>query len=373
MYLRFFLGIYLYCQSIQANGSTDFNNPFSDNCIVPILHFDPLEWEHVHVNFENIDAFAAQLAAGSSLQSADWREIFPSGLSIDELINYAMGLICIDFCHWDLQEQSGKRCIRDFFVKDESGALLRGSSAMTFLAKKAYQNGLKVFEMAFMERLTVDDLGSHFMGFDCEGNVMEIPWLAERVKVLNEVGTILLKKWNCSFCNVLAAAKRKAFNDGNGFVELLVRDFPRFKDESVYKNKKIGIYKLAQLSVMALQSSLSSYFEVPLFEDLDALTICADYQLPRSLRAVGILEYEPDLANSIDQEILLIAGDEMEVELRMATVYAGQKLKEALNQIFAAKNKPLITSQELDYLLWSEGRELDRNLHKHHLSLTIMY
>ncbi len=361
--------------SIRVDGSSDFKQPFShgEHSIIPMQNFDPLEWEYVHVNFEKIDALANTLVTTHSLQKADWQEILPLGLDMDVLIEYVMGLICIDFCHWDLQEQSGKKCVRDFYVKDELGALLRGSTAMTFLAKKAYQNGVRIFDAAFMKHMTVDDFRSHFIGFDREGNAMEIPWLTERVKALNEIGDILLKKWRGSFCNILSAAKRRAFNNGNGFVELLAKDFPRFKDEYIYKNKIIGIYKLAQLSVMALQSALSSYPEFPYFEDCDALTLCADYQLPRSLRANGVLEYEPELSNYIDQEILLAPGSVMEIELRMSTIYAGQHLKQILNQILASQARPLITCQELDSLLWSHGRRLDRSIYKHHLSLTIMY
>ena len=144
-----------------------------------------------------------------------------------------------------------------------------------------------------------------------------------------------------SFYNVFAAAEKRAFNQGNGFIELFVGDFPRFKDEYLYRNKRIGIYKLAQLSVMALQSALNQRSDFSSFNDCDALTLCADYQLPRSLRAMGILEYGPELKTHVDQERLITPGSSLEVELRMAIVFAGDKLKKSLINGLLMKENPL--------------------------------
>jgi hypothetical protein len=339
-----------------------------DDVIVLMQNFDPLEWEHVHIHLDKINDLAIELAKIDHLKIADWSEILPNGLKMKELVEYIIGLISIDFCHWDIEENE----IHDFYIKDGVGTI-RGSAAMTALAKKAYDNGIKIFDATFMEKVTVNELRPHFMGIDHEGNLMEIPWLEERVKVLNEVGRILLEKWKGSFYNVYYEAEARAFNQGKGFVELLVRDFPRFKDEYLYKNKKIGIYKLAQLSVMALQSALSQCPNFSPFKDCDALTLCADYQLPRSLRALGILEYDSELKTTVDQEKLISPGSPLEIELRMATVFAGQQIKKIINQILADVGKSPITSQELDYFLWRHGRELDGNINKHHLTHTMMY
>lgn len=172
---------------------------------------------------------------------------------------------------------------------------------------------------------------------------------------------------------ILKKSDSLAFNEGKGFVELLVNNFPRFKDEYLYKNQKIGIYKLAQLAVMALQSALSQFEEFRSFKDCDNLTLCADYQLPRSLRFLGILEYGSELKDCVDQEKLIPFGSFIEIELRMATIYAGWQLKKVMNQFCSQKGLQQITSQEIDFMLWNQGRQLNRNTDKHHLTRTIMY
>lgn len=344
-----------------------------DNMIILMENFDPLQWEHVNVNLEKIDSLAKELSKSDGLQVPDWAEVFPQGLNMEGSVEFILGLISIDFCHWSLKNMPEGNYVCDFYAKNDQDENVRGSAAMTALAKKAYQKGIKIFDANFMQQITADGLRPYFMGFDIEGNAMEIPELENRVQVMNEIGGILHEKWSGSFYQILYASRSHAFNEGRGFVELLVRDFPRFRDEYIYRDKKIAIYKLAQLAVMALQSSLRLYENFQPFKDCDALTLCADYQLPRSLRDLGILEYDPALTQAVDQEKLIPTGSSFEIELRMATVFAGWQLKEKINDSLSEIGKPLITSQELDYLLWSHGRQLDRNSSKHHLTRTIMY
>jgi hypothetical protein len=330
-----------------------------------MLNFTMLTSEHVHINSSKIEECATELATSVHWQIADWREILPPGLELKEQVDYIVGLISIDFCHWGLKEHPEKG-IWNFYVETAPGTQARGSAAMTALAKKAYGQGIKLFNAPFMAKANPSDLRPLFIGKDDHGNLTEIPWLEKRVQVLNEVGQILLQKWNGSFYNLFLAAEGSVVK----FIELLVRDFPRFQDEYFYKGQKIGIYKLAQLAAMALQSAIDSDL---IFSDLEALTLCADYQLPRGLRALGILEYGPQLMSDVDQEKLIEPGSSMEIELRMATVFAGEKLKQAINAHLMDQGRPRITSQELDYWLWSYGRQLDRTVSKHHLTCTIMY
>lgn len=346
----------------------------SNESIVFMQNFHSQQWAYVYINEDKIVEHAKALSYDEQLRPPNWDTVLPLGLTIEESFNYLLGLVAIDFCHWGVKETATSFFIFDFYTKDEKGDRVRGSMAMTALAKKAYKNNLKLFEASFMSAATVDSLRPHFMGLDEQDNEIEIPLLEERVKVMNEIGKILVTKWKGSFYNVFLASKGRILNQGLGFIEILIRDFPRYRDEYFYQDKKIGIYKLAQLSVFALENAitLDRQSKVPLFSDHEVLTLCADYQIPRCLHALGILEYNHLLEEKIQQQQLIPKDSIFEIELRMATVLAGWMLKNKINDIRSRSKDPLITSQELDHLLWNYGRQLGKD-NKHHLTITTMY
>lgn len=169
--------------------------------IVLMQNFDPYQWEHLKINLNKIPELAEKLINDPNLKSANWVEILPKGLGIEQSVEYIVGLISIDFCHWDVIEGQKNNIICDFFTLDDDGKKVRGSVAMTALAKKAYSSGSILFDAFFMKKVTIDELRPYFMGFDQDDHPMEIPLLSERVKVMNEIGNILLEKWSGSFYN----------------------------------------------------------------------------------------------------------------------------------------------------------------------------
>jgi hypothetical protein len=60
---------------------------------------------------------------------------------------------------------------------------------------------------------------------------------------------------------------------------------------------------------------------------VEELTVFAGYKLPKVLRRLGILRYAPHLAEQIDRHELLEAGSREQVEIRAATVWAGELIK----------------------------------------------
>jgi len=68
----------------------------------------------------------------------------------------------------------------------------------------------------------------------------------------------------------------------------------------------------------------------------------ADYQVPRVLRALGVLEYCPSLADRINRHDLLEEGGPEELAIRAATIIACEAI--------AAHTGG--TSADIDNLLW---------------------
>lgn len=62
---------------------------------------------------------------------------------------------------------------------------------------------------------------------------------------------------------------------------------------------------------------------------------------------------------------MLPRGHQMEVEIRMGTVVAVERMKEALENA--------LTSVEVDWLLWQKGEESVGRIREHHRTLSIYY
>ena len=91
------------------------------------------------------------------------------------------------------------------------------------------------------------------------------------------------------------------------------------------------------------------------------LTAMADYQVPRVLRALGILTYAPALATTIAERRPVAPGSSEESAIRAATVIACEAIADHLG----------VTAADVDNLRWlSQGHANDAPFH---LTLTTRY
>jgi len=163
--------------------------------------------------------------------------------------------------------------------------------------------------------------------------------------------------------NLVEAADGSAL----ALVNQLVRHFPNFRDETTYRGKAVALYKRAQIFVADLHGAFDGR-QWGYFSDLHALTTFADYQVPRVLRALGVLRYEPTLAEQVDQQQEIAAGSEAEVEIRACTVWG----VELMIQELAARGHSL-TAVELDWILWNLSKDPAYQKQPHHRTLTTFY
>ncbi len=326
------------------------------------------------IDADRIDEVAVQ-SAFSEWPIADWRRVIPASLQVEghfqDAIDFLFCLISIDFRHWDLYNTTQPYSTKPFFASYR-GEERTGSGAMELLMKKAVDDGIPLFSAEYMANLTVDDAYSIFMGLDSDGEPMAIPAIKERVAILNEVGTILCEKYDGSFLTLLEKSQGYAFNDGNGIVELLVRDFSRYRDIYTVDGRQVPVLKLAQLMVQALHCAFGHDGTIRI-HDLDRLTVCLDYQLPRHLRHLRMLSYHGSLAYAVDNEILIERNSRQEMDIRIGSLIVAERLQDAINHLRDSRGLPAITSLEIDYFLWNWKEKGDFSFTKHHLTKTIMY
>lgn len=309
---------------------------------------------HVRLNLDALKA-KTQEVQPDQLKVADWKWPPYKPQDDDGTIDFFMLMNTINFLFFE--PDTGEKY--KVTVGDKE---FKGADAMVACLNRALDEGIPLLDADYLANVSRAEMAHIF-----RGNI-ELPLLDERTAIFNEVGQVLKEKYDGSFANLTAAAGGRAFDDGNGMVERLTRDFPSFRDSSPLPGGGEAVFnKRAQLAVGMLTSRLagSGRFEC---SDVDQLTVFADYQLPRGLRAMGVLEYDEELAHRVDTGLPIEKDSRMEQELRAFTVVAGKLLEEELK---ARPGFGELDARALDTYLWMQGRQDPDS--RPHVTLTTAY
>ena len=237
---------------------------------------------------------------------------------------------------------------------------LSDTDAMVYQIDKALIEGIPLTQGRFMRDINLEEFKRLFTG-----NI-EMPMADEKVKILNNVGDILVTKYGGDWINFIDDGPKKLYDNGEGLIERLVRDFKRFDDHSIFENEKVYFLKLAQLAFWGIHRELSkSYFFI---EDMENMTAFADYIIPVALESFGIVKYSSGLKEKIDSGILVDRDSIEEIEIRSTSIYVTAKLTELINNYKKEEEKIIIP--QLDFKLWTDFHADER---PHHLTKTIMY
>eukprot|EP01038_Epipyxis_sp_PR26KG_P014213 gene14213-19070_t len=290
---------------------------------------------------------------------------------------------CVQFVDWDASgmhycadaDNNGHLTAQYIFVLDALNFCFWPNSSFEYdsLAtslKKVLEKDSTSFKAEILAAITPETLESWFAPHI-------IPNVEERVLRVRELGAVLLKDFDGLAINVAKKANRSAVE----LVRLILMHFPGFRDTAIFNGRLIHFYKRAQILVGDLWAAYgrkkiislneqhindNNYF---IFDDLDQLTMFADYRIPQILRNMGVLIYSSELSYKVDNKIEIPSGSLEEISIRAATVVAVEKLKEA---IFSALGISLL-SIELDWLLWQLGEDAKDSMLPNHRTLTIYY
>jgi len=247
------------------------------------------------------------------------------------------------------------------FQVDYAGRHWSDSDALFACMKRALDQGIPVLDGAFLGRVTRPQLKSIFAG-----NI-ELPMLDEKMEVLHQVGPVLAARYGGRFHNFVKSCSPRLYDNGNGLIDRLVQEFPRFNDVSDYDGHTIKFYKLPQLGLWFIYSSLRKTGQFPI-EDLEKMTVFSDYIVPVALRLLGIVSYSPALENAINTHQMVPRDSRWEVEIRAHCIYASALLCEEIN---ALRPKDLqVINPQVDARLWTHYHT---TWWPHHLTKTIMY
>jgi hypothetical protein len=265
---------------------------------------------------------------------------FPFELDRAETIDFVLVTAALNFAYTDFETHRRWDLVVD-------GRPYADADGLHFAFHRAHRAGTPVLEGEWLAQVDVLQLEAILPGLQL---------LDERAAILREIGAVLCERWDGRFHHFFDACPPRLYDGGNGFLESLVREFPRFDDRP--------FWKLAQLSVWIMEITLGGLG----FEDLHELTAFADYIVPAGLNAMGVLRYSEPLAEAIRDGRLIEAGSTWELELRAQTVHACDELTRAVNVLRPPELQ--VIAPQIDARFWLPFHKTHM---PHHLTRTIYY
>jgi hypothetical protein len=234
------------------------------------------------------------------------------------------------------------------------GERLNGYWALAAALRRVLDAGVPLLDADFL--LAEADAAELLAGEDG----VTIPLLDARQRALREVGQGLRNLGADGIPGLVAAARGRVA----ALLPMIPRYFASFQDVALYRALPVPLYKRTQILVADLWGAFEGR-GLGSFQDLDALTMFADYKVPQVLHGLGVLRYSPGLAAKLASLQPLPPDDPREVEIRAASVQAVEALADAL----AERGQPM-TPLEIDWRLWSLGQSTEWPLPYHRTRTT---
>jgi Protein of unknown function (DUF2419). len=264
-------------------------------------------------------------------------------------VNWMLLLDALNFCFWSDKDQPR-------WTIQYQGEVLNGYWAEAAALKRAVEEGMPLWDAHYLSTISEADIAHIFRGTET------IPLFAQRVAHVHETGRVLLERYDGQFIHAIEQAQ----HDAPQLVQLLVRDFPSFRDITTYKGYPVRFLKRAQICVADLYAAFGGK-DWGAFSNIDQLTIFADYKLPQILRHYDILEYDAALVLRVDNQEEIASGSIEEIEIRACTIWACELLRRTL-QFYGQ----IATAADIDQRLWFMSQQA-QNMRPYHRTRTIFY
>lgn len=262
--------------------------------------------KHVKINYKKLDCFI------SSINQNDFKNWLSSNpynlfdLNISDIINFMLLFESIDYSFWGTPKWTVETELGE---KDGSDALLY--LMLNYMKKSKKLDFTNISFEEFKKML--------------KGNI-EIPLLEDRYKTLVEISNIVNTKMNGDFYQYIYNIK----NDIELF-DVIINNFPSFKDERKYNGEIIYFYKLAQLLTSDILHLRENIENVKV--DYSHIIGCADYKIPQTMRSLQILEYDDELSEIIDNKKEMQCCSNYETEIRASMLVVINYIKSKIPSI----------------------------------------
>ncbi|KAI9480878.1 MAG: hypothetical protein EXX96DRAFT_481288 [Benjaminiella poitrasii] len=254
----------------------------------------------------------------------------------------------LNFSFWsDLDVADRSTPHPDRYAINYGGKKYTGYWSLCAVVNRALDNQIPITSPAFYGNKATDEEFADIFKSDTKEAA---PMLNERIRVMREAGKVLSEKFNGSFVNCILQAKHSA----SRLLDIIVDNFPSFNDVHDFHGRKVYILKRAQILIADLWACFDGqgYGQ---FDDIDSITMFADYRVPQALYQLGLLSYSPVLIDKLKNRENFPSGCEDEVEIRGNSIWAVELVRQRISQL-----EPTLTINAIliDFYVWDMAKEI---------------
>ncbi|GAA6008813.1 hypothetical protein JCM11491_003792 [Sporobolomyces phaffii] len=263
---------------------------------------------------------------------------------------------------------------------DGEGVVWTGYFSLLAALHRALEDGVDVTNPTWYGRDATDDELRRV--FRSDPGREELPLLDERIRVLRQVGGVLCDKFDGSFTPVLDAANHSAL----ALVETVTALFPSYDDvarhPALVPPEPVPIRKRAQILVAELWAAFGGRGRGR-FDDIDQVSMFADYRVPQVLHSLGTLAYDQHVTDLLERGTDLAPGSVEEVEIRCASIVVVEEIKAEIERLVERDGDgdgdvavEVPNSVLLDFLLWDLAKAEEargRASLPHHRTRSVFY
>ena len=309
--------------------------------------------KEVKINKEAVKKIAKEWAKEEIPESQWPKEMHLETDDEQALLTYLIILDSVNFCFWSERER---------WRITYNGKKYDGYFALSLALKKFFEENPQKGTFEYLAEISYEEYLEILQGGE------NLLFLKERWENIQDVSQAMVREHNGDVRTFVSEAEKKC--------ELLVKkiaELPSFDDDAIYNGQKVYFWKRAQILAADIWGAFDGKGMGEL-QDRNWLTVFADYKIPQILSHVGILEYSDRLKKKIEDKEKLQQGEKEEVEIRAATIWAAENLKnemssEYLKDKMGSKGKGL-PAFELDWFLWNKAQGIQA---PYHFTRTIHY
>jgi hypothetical protein len=298
----------------------------------------------VTVNLDAVDKLADKLIeeykkGGFSLQIWKQEELTPKQMT-EQALNWIFLVDTLNFCFWSDSEE--------LFTVTHNNKDYTGYWSLCAAINRAVDEHIPILSPSYWRDMTEEQLAHIFRS----STNTQVPQFKERLAVLHEAGKVVMEKFNGRISNMIAQAQKSAQN----LIEIVVSNFTSYNDEAEFHGQKVKIYKRVQILVADIWACFEgkSYGE---FNDIDSITMFADYRVPQVLAYFGAIEYSSELLTRLREDPYLPAKDPQEIEIRGNSIWSVELVKQKMiEKMKGTEITDPVNAIVIDFYLWTYAK-----------------